>query len=148
MFQKISKIRKLSFPDLILFIRIFIFMGIARACLLYVPFKRIKNKLGIINKESKFYDIDYDKKNYILKLHDLIILASNHTPWQSKCFVKALTAQHFLYNKNLSSTLYLGVSKDNSGLLAHSWLRCGKIFVTGENKDGYSVVAKFMKGGR
>jgi hypothetical protein len=45
--------------------------------------------------------------------------------------------------KHISSTLYLGVGKDNDQMVAHAWLRCGQLYVTGGNGSNYSMVAKF-----
>ena len=50
-----------------------------------------------------------------------------------------------LKKQGVSTTLYLGVKKDNNNqMLAHAWIRCGDYFVTGGgNRYGYAVVAKF-----
>jgi len=38
------------------------------------------------------------------------------------------------------------VGKDENGkMIAHSWLRCGKMYVMGGNGEGYGVVAKFCR---
>lgn len=70
---------------------------------------------------------------------------SQVTPWESKCLVRALTAQMILRMLNIPSTLYLGLAKDDSQqLIAHAWLRCGSLTITGaREREGFTRVAQF-----
>lgn len=68
---------------------------------------------------------------------------TQHTMWESKCLVRAMTARKLLKQKGIHSTLYLGVGKEDGKMVAHAWLRCGQLYVTGGNGDGYAMVAKF-----
>lgn len=48
--------------------------------------------------------------------------------------------------KKIKTTLYLGCKPDENGKIdAHAWLRCGEVYVTGGNGEGYAVVAYFLK---
>lgn len=67
------------------------------------------------------------------------------TPWESKCLVRALSAQRLLYRQGLSSTLYLGCGMEEGKMVAHAWLRCGEMYVTGGDGSGYTTVARFCK---
>lgn len=69
---------------------------------------------------------------------------ANHTPWESKCLVRALTARKILAQKGIPTTLYLGVGKEEGKMVAHAWLRCGECYVTGGDGTGYAMVAKFL----
>lgn len=65
---------------------------------------------------------------------------------KDKCLVRALTAQKLLSKKKIKTTLYLGCRPDENGNIdAHAWLRCGEVYVTGGNGEGYAVVAYFLK---
>lgn len=82
---------------------------------------------------------------YVLKVAYAVNRVCNRTRWESKCLVRALTAQRLLRKKKIPSTLYLGCGLDDEGnMIAHAWLRCGRIYVTGGNGDGYAVVDKFL----
>lgn len=72
-------------------------------------------------------------------------MATIRTPWESKCLVRALTAQRMLKKRDVYTTLYLGVGKDtNNKMLAHAWLRCGEFIMTGgRERDRFKEVAKF-----
>ena len=67
------------------------------------------------------------------------------TPWENKCLVRALAAQRLLYRQGLSSTLYLGCGIEEGKMVAHAWLRCGEMYVTGGDGSGYTTVARFCK---
>ena len=65
---------------------------------------------------------------------------------KDKCLVRALTAQKLMSKKKIKTTLYLGCKPDENGKIdAHAWLRCGEVYVTGGNGEGYAVVAYFLK---
>ena len=79
------------------------------------------------------------------RIGSIVSKASKYTFWKSLCLVQALTAQKLLGDKNIPTTIYLGVLKDKkNNIIAHAWTRCGKYFVTGgENNEMFTVVAKF-----
>lgn len=82
---------------------------------------------------------------YVHKLGWAINLVSRHTPWESKCLVQAIVGKILLRRLQLTNTLYLGVGRDGDNkLIAHAWLRCGAIFVTGgAGRERFAVVGKF-----
>lgn len=128
----------------ILFFRAFIVCGIARIIILLVPFNKIKRYIGKYNEESSF-DIENSEYKLIKKIAWAVNSASGLTPWQSKCLVKALTAQIMLKKYNIYSTLYLGIAKDKEReIKAHAWLRCGSIILTGGHEmNNFKSIAKF-----
>lgn len=152
----------LSIKDKIIIFKAFLLCGIFRGAMLLIPFKKFKNYIGILNEESDD-KLSEDKYEEALNIGRLVNMAANHTPWESKCLVRALTAQYLLAHKNIDSTLYLGVGKDpcvcddkstrNStssivdNMVAHSWIRCGALYVTGGNGKNYGIVARFKKEG-
>ncbi len=122
----------------------FIYTGCARAFILFVPFNKLRKRMGKVKEESS-EEVDINTYREARNVSEIVSIVSRHTPWESKCLVQALTAQKLLKEKEISTTLYLGVKKDrDNNMLAHAWLRCGKYYVTGgANKEGYAVVAKF-----
>ena len=72
----------------------------------------------------------------------------SRTAWESKCLVRALCARHLLKRKGIGSTLYLGCKNDNGKILAHAWLRCGGMFVTGGTGEEYATVDKYATYGK
>ncbi len=126
------------------YVKTFIYTGGARAFILFVPFNKLRKRMGKVKEESS-EEVDINTYREARNVSEIVSIVSRHTPWESKCLVQALAAQKLLKEKEISTTLYLGVKKDkNNNMLAHAWLRCGRYYVTGgANKDGYAVVAKF-----
>jgi len=142
--KKVANFIKINNRDKLLFVQAFIYCGIARSIILFIPFNKIKKYIGIYNKESS-YNIENSKYQYIRKISWAVNRASQLTPWESKCLVQALTAQRMLKRCNIYSTLYLGVAKDGEkDMKAHAWLRCGSMIVTGGHESkNFKEVARF-----
>lgn len=125
------------------FMQAFIYTGFYRAFILFVPFNKLRKRMGKHKEESALIE---DKEVYRQASHIswVVTLIASKTPWESKCLVQALTAQRMLKSKGISTTIYLGVRKSEDEMKAHAWLRCGEYYVTGGAiSDQYIVVAKF-----
>lgn len=125
------------------FIQAFIYTGFYRAFILFVPFNKLRKRMGKHKEESALIE---DKEVYRQASHIswVVTLIASKTPWESKCLVQALTAQRMLKSRGISTTIYLGVRKDENEMKAHAWLRCGEYYVTGGAiREQYIVVAKF-----
>ena len=84
-----------------------------------------------------------DTYRYAKKVGYCVNQICEKTSWESKCLVRALTAQTLLKKKGIHTTMYLGCKMEDGKMVAHAWIRCGKMYVTGGNGDGYAVVDKF-----
>lgn len=144
--RNLNKFKKYSFKDKLLIIKAFFITGIMRIVLILVPFKILKKYIGKYNEESSL-DPNRINRDTIEKIGWAVTKISRHTPWDSKCFVQALTVQRLLCDKGIESTLYLGVGKSSKkGILdAHAWIRSGDVYVTGGNGEKFSIVARFKK---
>lgn len=122
----------------------FLLMGIIRLLVLVVPFNRLTSLMGKEMLESP-NTMDENAGEKAKKVGWAIDTMSHHTPWESKCLVTALTAQLILKILHIPSTLYLGVSKDDTKkMIAHAWLRSGENIITGANdKDQFQCVTYF-----
>lgn len=70
-----------------------------------------------------------------------------HTLWKSLCLVQALTAVKLLRRAKVPATMYLGVGQDEKeGMIAHAWVRCGTLFVTGGSGENLAVVERIRVG--
>lgn len=126
------------------FLVAYIYCGIARAYILFVPFNKLRKKIGKSKVESAEV-VEKEIYKVAKRISWIVRQAARYTPWESKCLVQALTAQRMLKKQGVCTTLYLGVNRDSqNNMLAHAWLRCGEYIVTGGyEKSGYVVVAKF-----
>ncbi|CEH33469.1 lasso peptide biosynthesis B2 protein [Romboutsia lituseburensis] len=133
---------KLSIKEKLLFIEAFFLTGLMRAKILKVPFNKLKKELGTYNTESAD-DVVLDDYKIAKIVRDVVVTISKFTPWESLCLVQAMTVQRMLKKRGISTTIYLGVNKENKNMVAHAWIRCGQMFVTGGDGSGYATVAKF-----
>ena len=142
--RRLKRFIKLNHRTKIIFIKAYIYTGFARLFILFVPFNKLRHHMGKYKNES-VEDVSEREYYSAERVSFIVNKVASLTPWQSKCLVKALTAQRLLKEEGISTTIYLGVKKDeNDKMLAHAWTRCGKFIVTGgECKEGYAVVAKF-----
>lgn len=126
-----------------LFLEAFLYLGWARF-LIKMPFVKVAPSLGVQMQETSI--ISDNVHTAVLKdIHEAIQIMSNHTFWESKCLVKAITGMKMLKKRNLECTLYLGTAKDENGkLIAHAWLRSGSYYITGaEGKEKFTILGKF-----
>lgn len=111
--------------------------------MLYTKSDKLPCKWGKEGEESSL-EATLEEYRYAKRVSYAVDHVCNKTKWESKCLVRALTAQRLLRKKGITSTLYLGCALENGTMVAHAWLRCGRMFVTGGNGSGYAVVDKFM----
>lgn len=114
-----------------------------RLCILLVKPARLHKRWGIQGQESPEEDTT-ENYRYAHKVSYAVERICTRTAWESKCLVRALTAQKLLKRKGIHSTLYLGCGMDKGKMVAHAWLRCGKMYVTGGNGSGYAMVDKYF----
>lgn len=142
--RKVKTFTQLKWQTKYLAFKVFCLSGIVRAVILVVPFKKLQPYLGVQNTESA-EDVIMESYKIAKQIRWVVEVVSSYTPWESKCLVQAIVAQYLLKRKEITTTLYLGVCKEESGeLKAHAWLRCGKMIVTGEKaKAGFKQLSKF-----
>ncbi len=118
------------------------YSAIFRAQILLIKPKYLKKNWGEEGKESPDEETG-EVYRYAASISRIVNRICNKTSWESKCLVRALTAQKLLKRKNIHSTMYLGCQLMNDKMVAHAWIRCGRMYVTGGNGEGYAVVDKF-----
>ncbi|MDD5937239.1 MAG: lasso peptide biosynthesis B2 protein [Clostridiales bacterium] len=122
----------------------FLLAGWYRFCILCFPMRITEKKFGKRGIESP-QELPENQQKYGEKISRIANRICNQTKWQSKCLVRAMVAQKLLTRKHISSTLYLGVKKENDKLIAHAWLRTGRLYCTGGDGKDFTIVAKFCK---
>lgn len=142
--RRLSRFRRLTWKMRLLFVTAYFLMGVVRLGILVLPFKYIAPLLGEKNR-STTAQVERVVLMKAVKIGFAVETTSRFTPWESKCLVRAITAQLLLRVSRTPSTLYLGMSKDESNkLIAHAWLRCGDLILTGESESkNFKSVAHF-----
>lgn len=105
--------------------------------------KKMQVKWGTEGEESGMEE-SLEHYKYAKAVSICVNHVCNKTAWESKCLVRALTAQKLLKRKAIPSTMYLGCKMEEGKMVAHAWLRCGSMYVTGGSGEGYAIVDKFL----
>ena len=134
-FLKYTRYKGLAF-------QVLIYSAIFRLKIKYVSPDKLHKQWGVEGEESP-YEETKENYQYAGKVAYTVDRICNRTTWESKCLVRALTAQKLLKKKKIASTLYLGCGLEEGKMIAHAWLRCGIVYVTGGTGEGYSIVDKF-----
>jgi hypothetical protein len=137
-FLKLSKIEKS------LFIQAYYFCIVFSLYLTFVHQKKAFKRLGIRGVESPF-DLTMGVEEKVKMVEKSTRRAIRFIPWKVKCFARAIAAKRLLQMRGIPSTIYLGVAKEgNSKMIAHAWLRCGSVIVTGkEEMQRFTMVTFF-----
>lgn len=123
-------------------ITVWLYAALFRFCIRFIPAKRLRPFWGMQGEESP-EEVTTEEYEYAREVGRQVARTAKKTPWESKCLVRALTAQKVLKKRSISSTMYLGVKTENGKMVAHAWLRVGRMYVTGGDGFGYAVVDKY-----
>ena len=141
MSSKLHRFFCLPFKQKIVCLEALILSAYYRFQILYKPFSKLSLKIGKIGYETPS-DVDY--RVMVREIRTVVERVCRHTPWESKCLVRALTAKNMLNRRGYPCTLYMGLKETkDKAMEAHAWLRCGDIFVTGGKGNGYVVTGMF-----
>jgi len=133
--------KKYSSKEIIFFLEAWFLLHLSKLLILFLPFRSIAARLGKSQYETP--RIEYSKE-YWYDVEVAILRASRFTLFKSKCYDQAITGKWMLRRRGVLSTLYFGLSKKESGLSAHAWVRAGIRIITGRGgADGYSPIAWF-----
>ena len=124
-----------------LIIEAYLYLLLARAAVLLLPFKRVASLIGSKGESP----VEAVTSDIPAQVQWSIVTASRYAFWNTLCLTQALAAKFMLNRRGIKSTLYLGTTRpSDEKFLAHAWLRCGEMIVTGEQgREGYTVVACF-----
>ena len=134
------------------FVPVWIGLGVASLMIASLAFRRIAPRLGEACGITK-PDLTASpaKELRAIQIRRAIQLAARYAPWRADCYPQAIVARFLLGLYGLPFTLSMGVRRDpvTGDMLAHAWVQCGRICVTGGDGDNeYSVVAVFAGTGR
>lgn len=149
MFRRLIKFFRLPWPEKCLYTEAFYLTGVVRLAILLLPFRWLAPLLGQHMMESPEEE-DAVILEAARRVGRVVETVSRRTPWESKCLVQAVVGKILLRRRGIGNTLYLGVDRDDGkSLVAHAWLRCGKVILTGgQGRELFTVVGKFADDGR
>ena len=141
-----QKIIALSWTERFLLVEACLYLGMARAALLTLPFKRIAPFLGEQVEKDDVRETDSPPSNIARRIGWAVDVMSRRTPWESACLAQAIAGKFMLKRRGLTSLLYLGTRKDEAGqFTAHAWLQNGnEILLGGGGHETFTVLSAFV----
>jgi len=140
MLSRVRKFIALNSEERQLFVEAYLLLGVMRAAVLCVSFKRLTRSLELLKTSRPPSGLTEEQRQSAIMAGKAIVRAANHTPWESACLLQSLTAQKMLEKRGIAGALYLGIKKDENDeeqMKAHSWTQCAELIITG--KDGYDT---------
>ncbi|MEO1623264.1 MAG: lasso peptide biosynthesis B2 protein, partial [Cyanobacteria bacterium J06632_3] len=133
---------------LLWFAPVSILLGISRALVLTLSFKRIVSQLGHnAGNRPAIPLLSPTQEQRAQQIGQVVRLAAKYAPWQANCFAQAITARLLLGLYGIPYSLYFGLARegDVSNMSAHAWVAAGRVRVTGGYSFGhYTVVGCFI----
>lgn len=130
------------------FIPLWCLLGLSRAAILTLSFRRIAAYLGSEVGISAWVPLlDSRQERRALQIGKAIRLAARYTPWTSNCFPQAMAARVLLSFYRIPYSLYFGLMRDSETgeFKAHAWVAAGRVSVTGGTSfDQFTVVRCFI----
>lgn len=128
---------------------VFFGLGLARAAVLLAPFPRLSRWLGRSLGPVALAPLATPAQMRIARLIGRVIgKMARFTPWESNCLAQAFLARMLLGALRIPYALHLGLlprAPAPDEPVAHAWVVCGRVFVTGGNGFAhYPVVAAFV----
>jgi hypothetical protein len=147
MLRKIQKFVKLTSEEKKLFLEAYMMLGIMRAAILTISFKRLTRSLDHQKSKGETIHLSDNEMKTALSVGQMITRVAAHTPWESACLAQSLTAQRMLQKRGIAGVFYLGVAKDKNveeKMKAHAWSQCGDVILTGaKGHEEFTVVSVF-----
>ncbi len=143
--KAIRKYLALEPVDRLLILEACLYLGLARAALLSIPFKRIARRLGRQLSPAELASTPETPSPAARRIGLAVERTARHTPWNSTCLTQTIAGKFMLRRRGISSRLYLGTRKDATGrLLAHSWLLAGnEILIGGGGHEDFTTLSAF-----
>lgn len=136
MLRYANKLYKLKRSELSLLVKVYLLGIVYSFYVVLFPNRIIFKGLGVKGVESSI-GLSEEQESMVLNLEKSIRRIVRFFPWKIRCFARAITAKRILEKHNIPSTIYFGVAKEGkSKMIAHAWLRCGDIIVTGKEEMG------------
>ena len=146
MLEKMAKFFRLPWRRKKLFLEAYVTLGIMRAALLSVSFKRLTRQLHHTGSEAEAKAVTKAQRHLSVEIAKAIRAAAGNTPWESACLAQALTAQRMLRRRGIPGVFYLGVMREKEAqekMKAHAWSKCGDLVLTGGSYERFTVLSSF-----
>jgi hypothetical protein len=145
----LTKLRARTWGERGLLLDALLSLGLSRAGILVLPFRRVAALSGLARGESSTA-LSPEVVERAVRVGWAVEAAALRSPWKSTCLAQALAATLMLRRRGLPGTLHLGVARNQTGrgqIEAHAWVRCGEETLTGGSRHGrFTTISSFRFG--
>ncbi|VCU70047.1 hypothetical protein PIGHUM_02114 [Pigmentiphaga humi] len=150
--RKLATLRRLPFFVLCWLVPAWCLLGIGRALVLAVSFRRLAPWLGRQQQAPAPWVplLSREQERRARLVGRVVRIAARYTPWESNCFPQAIAGRVLLGIYRVPYVLCFGLTKKAGSAtpLAHAWVAAGPVPVTGGLSFGrYAVVGVFVSPG-
>ena len=141
----LAKFRGRSSTELLLLIEAVLWLAIARAAILAIPF-RWTTRLFALKRGVTAISPDPVMLAEARGIGQAVRTAAARTPWQSTCLAQSLAGAAMLRRRRIPAAVAMGVSRSSGAgeFTAHAWLCCGGLIITGaRGHERYQVIANW-----
>jgi hypothetical protein len=135
-----------STPDRYLLVEAMVWLGLARAALMTMPF-RWTTRLFALRPGEEEASRGGNSREVAGRVGWALRTAAARTPWPSTCLTQALAGTGMLWRRGIPGMMFMGVAKAShapGGVEAHAWLSSAGVILTGAGThERFQVVAKF-----
>jgi hypothetical protein len=142
-FRKATRYFKISREERRVFLKALYLLLVWKIKIAILPMPAYVKLFGQKGNEEDFADRSQDA--IIKKIQIAVRRADSVLPWKSKCLTEAIATKRLLEGREIKSTLFLGVAKDeDQKLIAHAWIKWGDRIISGaRGHENFTVVQKF-----
>lgn len=138
--RKLARARRLDALDWRYFADACVLLFIARLRHGFVSANRLLCELRQLSRVEPAQTISPEERRDIERFAWALAAAANHAPWRSDCLLRALATAAWLKRRGLPHAFYVGTKKMEGEFVAHAWLSCCDIQVTGGNCEKFDTL--------
>jgi hypothetical protein len=132
--RKLRSFTRLPILTILWLPAVWLLLGLSRAAILLVSFKRLSRFLGQSTDRFDFVPaITEQQADRVIQIRKLVRVAARNTPWVSNCFPQAIVVRLLMGIYRIPYALYFGLRRDveTGDLMAHAWVMSGEYGVCG-----------------
>lgn len=107
-----------------------VLLGAASIAITILPFRVVGIQIGALMHETPMSN-ELGALATAKTIRRAVDSAEKNIPVVTTCFSRAVATKVLLRRRGVPTTLYLGVARAGDEVLAHAWLRCGTVTLTG-----------------
>ena len=141
--DKLRRLLRLPLGEKRLLVEAVVLVGVGAAALKVVPLRRLGPLIGRRGASAQA-EPGEEGQRASRRVRRAIMRAAGNVPWEATCLAQAIAAKAMLRARDVPSTLYFGVAKNDGAVRAHAWVRVGETVITGEREmNDYEVILTF-----